>query len=135
MSGWGQTPWGTGPWGLGASSLTIAGAFAVSTHSVRVTLSTEPLHTDPHVVGDATNPATWTIQNLSTLFLFTVLTVVMVDAETFDVYTLEPFGNSLTPHRILSATLLTPDGDPISTPNSFDFAGVVDAALQVGGSR
>lgn len=137
MSGWGIGPWGIGPWGgLSSSSISISGAFAVSTNTVRVTLSNTPQEIDATTPGDVLNPATWVVTRLDTGQVFTILQVRAASAPyVWDIDVLEPFGSYPIVHRVASTVLLASFGVVISAPTSADFVGVAAAAVSVQSAR
>jgi hypothetical protein len=131
MPGWGTGPWGTGPWS-GASAFAISGAVAISTRTVRVTLTSEPQHLSSAAPGDALNPSTWTIVRRDTGVAFTVLSIVdsgtTAPSTVFDVTVLEDLAPHLVTHRVSSLTLRSAGGATIGLPNFADFDGVVVAS-------
>ena len=134
--GWGLGFWGTGSWGFGSSSLVdlyIANAFAVTTRTVRVTLSTQPQQIFGTLVGDVLNPATWTVTRVDDSTSLTVVAVEPINTSTYtyDVRILEEFGSAAVTYRVASTTLLRSDGAPITPPNFYDFIGVAFTSTEV----
>lgn len=126
QKGWGFESWGTGSWGATSAGvgLSLVGAVALSTHSVKVTLSTQPLHIDPSIPGDALNPATWNIQRLDNGFLFNVTSVTEIDPLNYIVTVVQPFASIHVLHQISSATLVDSGGNLLIPPRFADFAGL-----------
>jgi hypothetical protein len=127
---WGTGKWGTSSWGSAATGISISNAFASSTHTVRVKLSSEPKHSDPLAAGDALNPQTWLVQRLDTGIFFTVLAAREFDPPfLYELLLLEAMADHLITHRVKSTTLVAANGIPIAAPSFFDFAGVLDEDL------
>lgn len=127
---WGFTGWGTSGWGVTtlAAPLSFVNAFALTTNTVRVQLSTAADVSSPTAVGSATNPASWTITRLDSGFTFTVARVDEVPGSehtVFDVQVLESFGSLAITHEVSAPGILR-DGDnaPMVPPTSFQFAGL-----------
>lgn len=114
MSGYGTQSYGTGYWGLDGSSLPTseATAYAVGDRKVRIILASEPLHATNTVVGSALNPRTWSITQPSTGKVWTVLSVAMLDAFTYEIVTLEIFPNHFGQLELSTSTLQTVMGIP-----------------------
>lgn len=123
--GFGNSPYGFGSYGTSPTTITVAGAFAISTHGVRVLLSAEPLHEDEFSTGDALNPLTWTVQNDTQGQTLSVIAVSMHDAISIDLVTLDALGDHLDRHTVTAVGLLSIDGFAVTLPNSADFDGVV----------
>lgn len=124
MPGFGVDPYGLGPYGI-PGPLRVAGAYAVTTRSVRVFLTREPRNLSATTEGDALNPSTWLISRQDTLDAFTSIAVDRVTAVAFDVTVLELLADRFVTHRVETSTLLDVGGALISPPRSFDFPGVV----------
>jgi len=108
------------------SSLSVVAAWAVTTHTVRVELTTEPKHSDQYEIGDALNVASWMVQNITTGETLTVIGATMFDATHVDVMTLEALPNHLVNCEITaSANLQTALGELVGGTTSADFTGVV----------
>lgn len=117
--------YGAGAKGSGTS---IVSALAISTHTVRVGLSAEPMHSSNFVPGDALNPSTWNVQNLSTLAFLHVVSVEPHSPTSYDLLTLEAFGDVTVLHEASSTTLLAADGvQTLNAPRAADFYGIIDA--------
>jgi hypothetical protein len=123
--GFGIIPFGTGPFGA-TGTIAIASAWATTTHGVRVTLTDEAAHTDSFAPGDATNPLTWSVANLTTGDTLTVAAVSMVDDVTVDLALLEPLGDDLEMLSVVATGLVDVTGAPLSSPVSATFAGLVE---------
>lgn len=122
--GWGVSEWGLSEWGVsGGTDLFLEGAAAISERQVLVALSIPPLATSPIGVGDALNPATWSIERLDTQFFFTILAVEQTSATLYTLYTLEKFGNVLIDHRVATTSLLDTSMVPLTSPKNALFAG------------
>lgn len=119
------TRYGLGAFGGAASSLSVEAAWPISTHTVRVELSAEPKHVSAFDVGDALNPASWTVLKLVTGYQFTVIGAELHDATHVDVHVLEALGNHLETHRVTAVGLLANAGFPASNPLTADFLGTV----------
>lgn len=132
MAGWGTMPWGLGSWGLSFASaladLSISGAVAQTTNSVRVALTAPALASSPTVAGGALNPATWSVTRLDTGDGFTVLAVTQVASDVYDVHVLEDFAPFFVLHRVESTTLRRVDGAVVVPPTSADFQGLASAS-------
>ena len=124
---YGISPYGLGPYGSVSllSTINVTGAWAISTHGIRVTLSSEPQHLDPFDTGDATNSLTWTVVDVTDGRSLTVVAAEMHDDATVDLVTLEPLGDHLDNHRVTAVGLLSVDGFEATAPVDADFAGVV----------
>ena len=127
MSGFGIAPYGTSPYGSLAGDLYVVNAFAVTTHSVRVTFSTAPLAASSSGLGDALNAATWVVTNPTTTF--TVTAISSVNAITFDVFLLEPLASVLVTHTVAVPTMVKASGVPIVAPTSATFLGLLAVAV------
>ncbi len=121
----GSSSFGLAPFGSSSSTITIIGAWAVSTHNVRVILSSEPKHASLYRGGDALNPTSWSVHRGDTGDAFTVLGVAEVNATAFDLDLLEPLGNHHVTHTVASLVLLSTAGLLITNPHSADFIGLV----------
>lgn len=123
MAGYGLAPYGIGMYGYATPppSLTANVAWAVGDRTVRVKLSAEPLHSNPTVPGDALNPTTWEVV-IPTIEYFSVISVVEVDAFTYDIRTLGPFPSYLYTLTVRSDNLLTVTGYPFPLL-SLEFSG------------
>jgi hypothetical protein len=129
--GWGTGTWGTSPWGLSAATATITvdNAVAISTNTVRVTLSTEPKNISTTAAGDALNPSTWVVTRLDTGAGFTELFVTKVSATQYDITIVEQFADVSVTHRVLTTTLKSAAGNLVGTPNFADFLGITNFAV------
>lgn len=125
--GYGDSPFGIGPWGgaLAVTTISVSAAWAITTHAVRVVLTSEPLHTDTFAPGDAQNPLTWTLVDLTTGRSLTVVTASMHDATSVDLTTIEPLGDHLEAHVVTAVGLLSVDGFVVTAPADAQFLGVV----------
>lgn len=123
--GYGLSPYGTSPYGGGAATLSVAAAWAITTHAVRVQLTSEPRHVDGFDAGDALNPLTWSIVDTTTGRDLTIAIVGMHDAVTVDIQTLEALGDHLEIHTVTATGLISIDGFPMTAPVSATFPGVV----------
>lgn len=117
MSGYGILPYGAGYWGTGVSIVPTAeaNAFAVGDRKVRIVLAFEPLHESSTNEGDALNPRTWSITDLGSGKVYTVMAVTMVDAFTYDLVTFEVFPNHYGTLELKTATLIAANGIPFPT--------------------
>lgn len=117
MSGYGVLPYGSGYWGTGVSIVPTAeaNAFAVGDRKVRIVLAFEQLHQSATNEGDALNPRTWSITDVESGKVYTILTVVMVDVFTYDLVTLEVFPNHYGTLELRTTTLIAADGIPFPT--------------------
>lgn len=106
-------------------TLTMLSAVAASTNSVTVVLASEPENSSPTGVGDALNPDTWTITRTDTGFEYTVTTIVKIDSFTYLVSVLEAFGSQYVTHEVTAPNMLRRDGDPMNTPDSATFIGML----------
>src|SRR5574338_1215305 len=101
--GFGDSQYGLGGYGAAATTIAIALAWPISTHTVRVQLSSEPLHDNQFDVGDALNPSTWTVTRVDTGEPLTVIGAAMHDDTTVDVFLLEPLGNHTIMHVVATS--------------------------------
>lgn len=115
--GYGTLPYGTGYYGTGVLTTPSANcaAYARGDRMVRVTLETEPQHALNTISGDALNPRTWNITDPASGKVWTVLSVSMVDAHSYDLVTLEIFPNHYGTLKISSTALLDVNGIPFPT--------------------
>ena len=124
--GYGDSPYGLSSYGGSLeASLTVVAAWAVTTHAVRVTLSAPPLALDEFADGDALNPLSWGVDDITTGRALTVVAVSMHDSFTADVTTLEPLGDHLETHQVTGIGLMTAGGLGLTSPTSAQFIGVV----------
>ena len=128
--------WGLGPWGLGTFGglpglLNVVSALAITTRTVRVTLSETPIAVSATTPGDALDPNTWSVTRLDTGFVFTIASVDQVDATTFDIFLVQALGPANVQHQVGSTTLQKPTGALISSPYYAFFSGLV-ASRQAG---
>lgn len=129
MSGWGAGGWGSSGWGTGSTvSLSLASALAVSTRQVLVRTTAEPRHASDAGVGDATNPATWSVVRLDTGAAFTVALVEEVDPTAWRLTLVEALGSHLVKHEASAPGLVASDGSPIVPPRTVEFLGIGTAA-------
>ncbi len=130
-TGYGIAAYGLTPYGGMSSSvgLTAQSAVAVSTHTVRVELTTAPRENSAFTTGDVLNRNTWIVERLDSNgdpdFTYTVLSVERVAS--WDIHLLEPLDGALTSHRVSSVSLR--DASGALSPVSFEFAGVLAANL------
>lgn len=106
-------------------ALSIAGAFAIATNRVRVTLSAPPLAQSPIVAGDALNPASWTLQRVDTGALLEVMAAEMASPFEIDLILFGRLANALVIHQVASSSLMDAFGNAISPPTSATFYGVI----------
>lgn len=126
---YGISAYGTSSYGCVPLTLEVANAFAVSTHTIRVTLTKEPQNKLELLAGDVLNPRTWQVTRLDTGVGFTVIGIEPHDDPlVWDVTVLEPLASVNVQHRIISTTLLDTGGSPIDPPRFFDFPGIIAAA-------
>ena len=134
----GISPWGTGPYGGlsgTAAALTVVAAWAISTHSVRVELSTEPIHVSEFTTGDALNPLSWSVVDTTTGRPLTVVVASIHDQTSVDLVTIEPLGDHLEEHLVTAVGLVSTDGNPLSSPANATFLGVVQTVDPVDSER
>ena len=124
MAGWGAGAWGTSSWAIGApGTLFIERAVATSDRSLKVYLSIAPLRSSTIIAGSALDPTTWTVTQLASGEVFTVLGVQQVAPLVFELLLLEKLSSVSILHRVESQTLVTASGMLISAPKSADFPG------------
>jgi hypothetical protein len=128
----GDTPYG-GP--TFATALAIQSTLALSTRSVRVTLTDEPLHMSSVGVGDALNPSTWTIRRLDTGAYFDIMDVSEYTSTVFNLTVAQPFGSAFVNHEVTTSTLVDVSGTAMLQPTSAQFVGVIDVALSTPSER
>ena len=122
--GWGGAAYGTSVYGAFAGSISLASAWAITTHAVRVNLTAEPAHVDQFAVGDALNVATWSIVDASAAPR-TVLGVTMHSTTAVEIQVLEPLGSHLVDLTVTAVGLVSATGLPATSPLSAAFVGVV----------
>jgi len=128
MPGWGQGQWGLSTWGLGSVEvLYLVAAYANSTRSVRVELSRPARAGNPTRLGDATNPASWTVTHPATGRTYTVLGAVMVGPQTVELYVLEAFPPYPQELRVTATALRDAGGALVDSPAFLPFLGVTPA--------
>lgn len=132
--GFGDSPFGTGFFGS-SGTIAIAAAWALNTHGVRVVLSDEPLQTSSFIPGDALNPLTWSVVNLTTGATLTVAATSMAATDTVDVAVLEALGDDLETLQVTATGLLDVNGKALSTPVSATFLGLVETVDPVDAVR
>lgn len=125
--GYGLSPYGLSPYGgtLSVVTINLVAAWAISTHGVRVLLTSEPTHADQFAVGDALNPETWSVVDVTTGRELTVVAVLMHDSTSVDLTTLEALGDHLDTHVVTAIALLSSTGVIVTAPADAEFAGVV----------
>lgn len=124
--GWGDTEYGVGS----PSDLYVVRADASSERTVVVEMSEDVVATTPIAVGDALNPASWTVEeldsSLAVVRTFMVLAVKIYLADTkFELYTLEKFARYPVTHRVTINNLRAQSGTPIGVPTNALFPGVI----------
>jgi hypothetical protein len=123
--GWGFDPYGISPFGHASLGGALAGAVAISTHEVLVTLTFEPMNESTTKVGDVSNPATWMVQRLDTLEMLNVIQVNKYGDLEYGIVTYQALGPASVTHRVSTLTLLDSSGALCSPPRQADFAGVI----------
>jgi len=121
--------YGSAAAGVGTS---ILAAVALSTREVKVTLSGEPKHSSEFVVGDAFNPATWTVQRIDSGAFLIVVGVNAYSPLQYGLVVLEEFGPVTVEHRASSNTLLDVSGNLLVAPRQASFYGLLAAAALPG---
>jgi len=124
LVGYGTSAYGLSPYGGSASTLVVLSAWAISTHAVRVNLSSEPLHDDQFVLGDALNVLSWEVEVVGGAPR-TVIGAVMNDDVTVDLTLLEALGSHLVEHEVTAVGLLSFLGFQATAPLTATFLGVV----------
>ena len=117
-NGYGTAEYGTGPWGLGSGyEPTGAGGrtFATGDRSIRVVLNFEPQAQSSTLPGDALNPKTWRVTAPNSGRVLTPLSVVQVNATTFDILTLQLLENAKIDMQLQAVSLRTVQGAPQPT--------------------
>lgn len=117
-AGYGTSEYGTGPWGVGAVYAPENGGgrtFATGDRSVRVVLSFEPQAQGSTLPGDALNPKTWAISSLNDGRVLTPISVVKVNATTFDILTLQMLDNAKVSMQLRTIALRDVMGAPVAT--------------------
>lgn len=135
--GYGISAYGLGPYGsvTAVTTITVLEAWAISTHGVRVGLSSEPQHVDTYADGDALNPTSWQVVNADTGHALTVVAAQMFDATQVDLTTLDALGDHLETHTVTAVGLISADGFVVTTPISADFLGVVQTVDPIEAAR
>lgn len=125
--GWGTGAWGGSAWGLGVLlDFSLAAAYAVSTRTVRVVMSSAPLFGSPATVGDAERPSSWAVYRADGTPM-TVLSATRVDDVTVDVRVLEHFPPYPQVLSVVAVGLRSAAGGSIGTPSSREFTGVAQS--------
>ena len=122
--GFGSSPYGISSYGGVLGSISVAAAWAISTHGVRVELTSEPQHADPFDPGDALNVATWMVEPIG-YAARTVIGATMHDDQTVDLTLLEALENHSIPHQVSALGLLGFGGIPATNPLTASFVGIV----------
>ena len=136
--GLGRNPFGRTPFGdrrAGTALFSVVSAWAISTHSVRVTFTERPRAVDSFDPTDALNPLVWVITNDTAGQALTVASITMADEFTADVTTLEALGDDLDTHTVTIVGMVAETGDVIAFPVSATFAGVVQTIDPVDSRR
>ena len=130
MTGLGTSRYGLENYGglIVGEIINITGAVAYSTHEVRITLNNSARHVSSFGIGDALNPATWSVQRLNTLEYLDIIAVNIYTAQSYGIVTMQAFGGADVSHEVSSNTLLSANGVLITPPNTARFLGVVDQA-------
>jgi len=132
--GFGTIPFGIGAFGA-SFTFSIAAAYAINTHGIRVQFSDEPAHADAFAVGDATNPLTWAVSNLTTGSPMTIAVVAVVDETTFDLTLLETLGDDLETFQVVATGLVDVIGSQLPTPLQATLSGLTDTVDPVDVAR
>lgn len=106
-------------------SVAIDGAWAITTHTVRVVMTVAPTHADPFGDGDALNPAVWGVVNNETGQVLTPILVTMHDDVTADVTLLEALGDHLENHTVTATNIAAESDGDITPTTTADFLGLV----------
>lgn len=128
--GYGLESYGIDEWGFGDSELpelSIESAIALTTHTVRVTLTAEPMHRSPIAPGDALNPDTWVLTRADEAAPFVLLEVEEISALVFQLRTWKPLGPARISHTVSAVAMRGSDGSLV-TPTFFVFPGLLAAA-------
>jgi len=121
LGSWGLTPWGASPF------LLLEEAVAVSTHAVLVTCS-RPLRISSALsTGDALNPRTWTVTQVSPVQLFTPILVQKITDRRVLIILREPLASWNYLHTVGSVSLQAENLVLVSLPYSLEFRGVIPA--------
>lgn len=126
LGGYGIDPYGTSLYGDASPTIAIAAAYAIDTNTIRVILSSEPMHVDSFRAGDALNPATWSIIRNDTGAQFTILGIIGRSESTFDLHVLEALGSRFVSHTVTTTTLLSILGYLINGATAANLLGVVE---------
>lgn len=94
-------------------SLSLISAAAVATNTVRVVLAAAPLAVSPVGVGDALNPATWTVQRVDTGQQLDVMAVTQVSPTVFNLVLFGRFAGAQVLYQVSTSLLLDPYGNAI----------------------
>lgn len=130
MSSWGvDALWGLDTWGGATLGISLVSAFPITTHQVRVALSSEPSHAGNGQPGDALNSRTWSVVRNDTNLPFNILGVAEVNPTTYDLLTYEALGPFSVPHVVSTSNLLALTGETVTAPESITFPGLVDKAI------
>lgn len=125
---YGIIPYGFGGYGGATATISLAGAWALSTNEVQVETTSAALANDSFDEGDALNPTTWTISLVDPTIRFTPIYVRRVPGTNrFIIRTLEALGSHLVTHQISSFTLHGAMGALIVAPYTAQFLGLVSS--------
>lgn len=123
--GYGLGSWGLSPWGLGSPvPVFMVSAIATSERTIEVSFSAPPQQVSPILMGDALNPAMWSVvANGVSLLVLTVAAPGAPNATTFTLYTLDKLRPFLIEHVVAAPLLRDPFGNPIAAPTSISCDG------------
>lgn len=121
LSEWGLDYYGTDP------RLLLQGGVAVTTHSVVVTLSRGPLARSPLGRGDALNPSTWQVMQVSPAREFVVVGVLALNERRYQLFLRTALPSWNYECQVRTTTLRAASGILLSAPYSVSFKGVVPA--------
>lgn len=122
--GWGLGEWGLSPYGTDPNLL-LESAVAITTHSVMVTTSRSLRISSAIALGDALNPATWTVSRVTTGAAYTPTLVQKLSERRVLITLREPLASWNYYHRVGSTTLQAANLVLVSAPYYLDFRGVL----------
>ncbi len=139
MSGFGTSQWGLDGYGV-VPYLSIAHAYAISTHQVVVVLTKPPQMVSEFVVGDVRAIGSWMIERVDTGETLRVSQIDPFDAPlSWVVTTIDQFQPTTTTMRITAVGLKDAGGSLVQLPRTADFAGVtefnISTPTQIAASR
>jgi hypothetical protein len=128
--GYGITPYGLGSYGGAPTALNVVRAWATSTHTIAVELNAAAIRGCGFLDGDAWNPRSWKVEQLSPVGVYTILAVRDLQQPTqFEILLQEALGPYSATQRVTAVSVKAAGGYALSPPKYADCPGVADVAL------